>query len=352
MRRTKNAAPAAVGALALCATLAAGCEPSPSTGTDAGARDTGVPTDAPVGMDSSPRPDSGEADAGLPTSPPRTFTMAAGSGFRSPTDAVASPDGATLLFAAFTTDEEPLAAIFSVPAAGGTPTARFEGSPLAYPSGLVLSCDGATLYIADPAADPDEDGVPGAVFALSVSGASAPVPLGITSLMEPNALALDADCSDLYVSGRAMSGEAAVVRAPVAGGTGTVIAMGGELVAPTGIHVDRSGVAWVMDHLAEGPDGTGVLFSIGTGTPEIVASGLRMGTPGGVSLTPGGGTAVMGVRDGSGAAVLRTIEIETGVVEDIALPASFIDPAGLRAARGAGVFAIVDSEGSAIYRGQ
>jgi hypothetical protein len=105
-----------------------------------------------------------------------------------------------------------------------------------------------------------------------------------------------------------------------------------------------------MDHLADGAAGQGVLWAIpadGSAATEV-ASDLRMGTPGGVSLTAGGGTAVMPTRDADGAGQLTTVNIATGETIQLAAP-EILDPAGLRTARKAGVFAVVDSEGSAIY---
>ena len=96
-----------------------------------------------------------------------------------------------------------------------------------------------------------------------------------------------------------------------------------------------------------------MLFAIpadGSAATEVV-SDLRMGTPGGVSLTAGGGTAVMPTRDADGNGQLTSVDIATGEKTQLAAP-GMIDPAGLRTARKAGVFAVVDSEGGAIYRAE
>src|SRR5206468_11338540 len=137
------------------------------------------------------------------------------------------------------------------------------------------------------------------------------------------------------------------------GGAASPVWIGEPLVSPTGLHVDDQGVAWVMDHRAVGADGEGVLFAIpsdGSAANEVI-SNLKMGTPGGVSLTAGGGTAVMPTRDADGHAQLTSVDIASGDMQQ--LPATdLIDPAGLRTARNAGVFAVVDSEGGAIYRAE
>jgi hypothetical protein len=306
------------------------------------------------GDDDGPSPDGGTnppdgSITGLPTEPPSTFESVVNSGFQSPTDAVASPDGSTFYFAAY--DMEGVAALYSVPSDGSAaPTTLYSGDLLVYPSGLVLDCNGATLYVADPTGGAMGTG---AIYSLTLSPLGELLALDLGELQEPNALAVTADCSSLVASGRASSGEGAVARLPIAGGESTILAMGGSIVAPTGVYVDGAGVVWLLDHLAEGEAGEGVLFSVDSaGTVAEVGSGFRLGTPGGVSLTAGGGTAVVGGRDASGAAVLTSIDIASGEATTIALPTTFVSPAGLRTARAAGVFVFVDSEGSAIYRGE
>jgi hypothetical protein len=76
-----------------------------------------------------------------------------------------------------------------------------------------------------------------------------------------------------------------------------------------------------------------------------------MGTFGGVSLTAGGGVAVMPTIDAEGRAQLTSVDIASGMMQQLPTP-DLIDPAGLRTARKAGVFAVVDSEGGAIYRAE
>jgi DNA-binding beta-propeller fold protein YncE len=282
---------------------------------------------------------------GLPTEPPKAVARVASGGFTSPTDAVASLDGKTFYFAAY--DTTGTAAIFMTAAQpNSTAMALATGEPLEAPIGLVLSCDGKTLYVADMGGDD------GAVLSLAIGGGT-PADLGVTGVIRPGGLAMGPDCKTLYVTGRTADGMPALFSVATTGGAATVVWMGMPLVSPTGLHVDHEGVAWVMDHLAAGKDGEGVLFAIpsdGSKADEVI-SDLRMGTPGGVSLTAGGGTAVMPTRDHDGNAQLTSVDIATGEMKQ--LPATdMIDPAGLRTARKAGVFALVDSEGGAIFRAE
>lgn len=285
----------------------------------------------------------------LPTTAPTEITKVASGGFTSPTDAVASPDGSEFYFAAFTTDSDADAdavgqgAIFRVASTPGSAAQKLSSTPLSMPSGLVLSCDGATVYVGDAGADR------GGVYAMSKDG-GAVTELTATGLAQARGLAMAPDCKTLWVTGSTDAGAPAVFSLPAEGGAATVVFADAPLVSPSGLHLDVDGTAWVMDHLALGANGPGILFSIPAtgGEAKEVASGLRMGTPGGVSLAAGGGTAVMPTRDDQGVAQLTSISIATGELTQLPAP-DMVDPAGLRTAREAGVFAVVDSEGDAIF---
>jgi DNA-binding beta-propeller fold protein YncE len=294
----------------------------------------------------------GGAGPELPTTPPTRVTLVASSGFHAPTDAVASPDGRTFYFAAFADaageDEEP-AAIFRVDASGGEPEAIARAAPLRYPGGLVLSADGATLFIADVGAF-DEGDEAGALYTLDVDG-GAPARLTATGLRMPRGLALGVDGSTLYVTGRTEDGRPGVFTLPAAGGAASLLYAGDPLVSPTGLHVDDASVAWVMDHLG-GAGETGALFAIDRdGNLSVVVDGLSLGEPGGVSLVAGGGTAVIPSRAADGAGQLMAVEIATGEVTILPAP-TMVEPAGTRTAREAGVLVVVDSEGNGIYRAE
>jgi len=198
----------------------------------------------------------------------------------------------------------------------------------------------------------DAGGEDGAILQMP-SGGGGVTQLTATGITRPGGLAMGADCKTLYATGRTSNGTPALFTIPIDGGTASIVRMGAPLVAPTGLHVDTDGVAWVMDHLAQGKDGEGVLFAIPSdgSRADVVGSGLAMGTPGGVSLTAGGGTAVIPTRDADGKGQLTSIDIATGTIQQLAAP-EITDPAGLRTARDAGMFAVVDSEGGAIFKAE
>lgn len=317
-------------------------------------------SDEPGGGTTMPPP---TIDPELPTEPPTRLSLVAQGGFASPADAVASPDGSTFFFTAYTTGVPARAAVFRVASSGGTAEPMHAGAPLGYPTGLVMSCDGATLFVADQGiasmpSEPDADeelagveGPDGGLYTIATAG-GAPERLAADGIAIPSGLAMGPDCATLYVTGWNADGEPALFSVPATGGAARTIHAGAPLRSPTGVHVDADRVAWVMDHLAGNEQGEGVLFAItedGETTPVI--GGLRMGTPGGVSLVAGGGTAVIPTRDEAGDGQLITVHIATGEMTVVPAP-DMEDPAGLRTARSAGVFAVVDSEGSAIWRAE
>lgn len=281
----------------------------------------------------------------LPTEPPKEVVEITSSGFVSPTDAVASPDGRELYFAAHTVDEG-LGAAFRVAATPGAQAELLAQAPLTMPIGLVLSCDGKTLYVGDAGAES------GGIYGVATGGGEL-ADLQVTGVEHLGGLAMGPDCETLFVTGRTPEGKPALYTVSRQGGAAELVFSGEPLVSPTGLHVDRDGVAWVMDHLAVGATGPGVLFAVARdgSVAKEVASDLRMGTPGGVSLTAGGGTAVMPTRDRDGNAQLTSVVIATGEVSQLPAPL-MVDPAGLRTAREAGVFAIADSEGNSIHLGR
>lgn len=281
----------------------------------------------------------------LSSDPPATVTKVASGGFSSPSDAVSSPDGRTFYFTAYDDLKEP--AVFETAAEAGSTAAPLAiGAPLEMPLGLVMSCDGGTLYIAD------SGGAEGAIFSLSTGG-GAVADLGAIGVVRPGGLAMGPDCETLFATGRTTDGSPALFAISTGGGGIRTVYSGEPLVSPTGVHVDNDGVAWVMDHLAHGAAGEGVLFAIPSegGTATEVISDLRMGTPGGVSLTAGGGVAVMPTRDADGRTQLTSVAIASGEMQQLSTP-DITDVGGLRTARKAAVFAVVDTEAGAIYRAE
>jgi sugar lactone lactonase YvrE len=283
---------------------------------------------------------------------PTQVDLVTDEGFQSPLDVVSSPDGSTFYFTAFTTDEIAEPAIFSVPSAGGAATPLHVGAPLASPTGLVMSCDGGTLYVADMAVrgGEDEELSGGRIYSLATGGGTL-TELEANGIARPTGLALAVDCQTLYVTGWTDTGMPALFRTPVAGGDAEVVFEGEPLLTPTGLHIDGNNVSWVMDQRGS-QNGTGVLFAItDAGDISVVLEGMALGAVGGVSLNSIGTTAFMPVRDEDGVSKLTSISLVDQSRADLTMP-GVQRPAGLRTARQAPVFALVDNQGNAIYRAE
>lgn len=306
-----------------------------------------------------PPPDGGPPPAVAPT---KVTLVVDGdeAGFESPLDAVASPDGATFYFSATTSAEvmesesDSRATIYSVPSAGGEVDILFQGAPLREPTGLLMSCDGATLYIADIGFTPgdeapeDDEKPPAAIYTLDVAS-GALTALTATGIGEAASMALAKDCATLYVSGYTPDRVPAVFSLPPAGGTATVIKQGDPLVSPSGVYIDADKVLWVMDHQPnEGMNGKLFAITQDGETTEVIAE-LRLSEPAGVSLIAAGGIAVIPTRDENDATQLITVDTATMAMTTIAAP-EIVEPSGIRTAINAPIMALVDADGHAIYR--
>lgn len=303
---------------------------------------------------------SDDGDGNEPIEPvaPTQVSMVATGNFDGPMDAVVSPDGTMIYFSAHDTtaaDEESDAAIYSVDAAGGAPQLIVGGEPLEDPSGLLMSCDGATLYIADlgyqvdDAAD-EEDADKSPLYSLELA-TGALSPMSATGVGEAAGLAFNTDCSSMYVTGYTDAGEPALFTVAPAGGAASVVASGAPLESPSGVYVDINNIAWVMDHRNSNEVG-GVLWAIDeTGSASEVATDLIISEPAGVSLVAGGRIAVIPTRDADGAGQLITVDTET-MERTIVPAAAMLEPAGIRTAIEAPVMAVVDTDGDAIYRAE
>jgi sugar lactone lactonase YvrE len=275
--------------------------------------------------------------------PPSHLTKVAEGGFSSPTDAVSSPDGTAFYFAAL--DESMAGAVFKTSSEADSKAEKLAGgAPLVRPFGLVMSCDGETLYVADTG----NDGEGGGIYAIAVDTGTV-TSLGASGIASPSGLAMGPDCKTLVASGYTAEKEPAVFTLPASGGEAKVVFAGAPLSNPTGLHVDSAFVIWQM---GQASTGTTTLFAIpqdgSKATP--VLSNLVAGTPGGVSLVSAGGTAVIPTLDEAGKGQLTAVVIETGAITQIPAP-ELQKPAGLRTAREAGVFAVADGAG-AIYRAE
>lgn len=296
--------------------------------------------------------DGGEQS--LPTTPPTKVELVTDAGFRHAGAVESSPDGTTFYAAAY--DEQDRPGIFAIDAQTGSVSPLHVGEPLLYPADLAISCDGSTLYVADQGLGiPDSEfGDPvepapqvGGIHVLSTADGSISS-LAADGIERAAGLVMDTECESLFVTGTTTMGQPALFTVPAAGGAAKVVHEGAPLVSPTGVHVDAEQVAWVMDHGARNSQGEGLLFSITLeGEVGEVVGGLGMGRHGGVSLVPGGTTAVIPVSNERGESELLTANTASGEVVSVPTP-HIAHPTGTAAARNAPVMVVAGEQSISI----
>lgn len=308
---------------------------------------TGCHRGDPLSLDADRPP----GDGGPSTDPSPLISLevnaaARGEMFWSPFDACPDPDGRRIFFVALSSESEG-PAVFSVESPGATPVALHAGDPFATPFEEVVASDGASLYISDPAAQDDEEGLrTGTIFRLSttggapssLAGAEGRRPLGLT-------LAEIEGRSRLFFTGSREDGSAAVFGLDPEGGGPDLVYAGSPLSRPGGIAVAGDGSVCLTD---QGTLGVGAVVRIRDGAAEVMAEGLELGFPAGIALNRSDTQLLVSGRDSdTEGSVVYVIDLATSVIrrfnDGIALST---EPAGLGRALRADIFAWADAAGS------
>lgn len=214
--------------------------------------------------------------------------------FTAPQSSVPNATGTMVYFVA--TGAGGQRGVFQAPGDGSSaPTALFVGAPFVAPVDLVLSGDGATLYVADPQASGG-----GAVFALPVAGGT---PVAVAGTVGTAPVALDlrvrSGVDTLYVVGGST-----VYAIPAAGGTPTTIHAGSPLIGPTGIVAAADGALYVTD--------SGAVRKLAGGSVTTVASGVSLGAPAGIALTPDEAALAVSTFSDAGKSQVLTLHRTSG----------------------------------------
>jgi sugar lactone lactonase YvrE len=356
----------AVTALILAGTIV-GCSDGATTPTDAGqdvvttdgGGDTGV--DVPVGPDV---PDAGAptdvpvadvpvtdvpptdvpADAPPSAIPGAPVLLTRNASFSTPLTVVLTASGATSYFTART--PAGVATLFRSAGAGAAPTAvPVTGVSLVFPTGMAISSGDNRLYIADQAANRGVAGVgaeEGALISVATEGGAATA-IDIGTLRRPRAVATHGTPEQLTFIAVQDDGTPVVARVPAAGGSVTVLAMGGALRDPSAVAVASDGTAYVTDGRAD--SGLGAVFRIPAGaTPARIVGRLRMGLPAGIALSLDERRLLVAGWDvETGPGRLTWVGIDgAGAMSPMALGAPLTSPVGLSRARGADIYGIAD----------
>lgn len=257
----------------------------------------------------------------------------------------AVPD-ATSQFIYFTSLTSPVG-VYKTPTAGGDAMAVFTGAPFVKPIDLALSTDNQSIFVADESAN--------AVYTLTIAGSTPMAVMGTTG-MKPVAIDVmqRSGSDEIYFCGtNAGDGQAAVFEIAAAGASSaTMRYKGAPLMNPTGIVSAKDGTLYISDK-------NGKIFKLTTSNViSEVASGLMMGNPAGIALTPDDAVVAVSSKSAAGNAQVYAVNLSTGkaVVFNKVIGANS-NPGGLHAARnasgGTGEYAWADlSAGTAgtVYR--
>lgn len=252
------------------------------------------------------------------------------------TDLSSSVPDATDQFIYFVAKGPNGAGVFKVPSIGGLPTEVTAGSPFIQPTDIVLTTDNQTVVVADPAAS--------SIFQVAITGGQA---TAIPETFQTNPVALDLKSESgtdaIYYCGTT-NGRKAIFKKTPSGLT--VLYSGTPLNSPTGIVVANDGAIYIADE--------GTVHRLSGGTITQLATGLDMGSPAGITLTPDQKAVVVSSKSNAGKAQADIISLTTGArsVFNNGIGANSA-PAGLHGARNAsgftGLYSWADRAGG-IYR--
>lgn len=271
---------------------------------------------------------------------PSANNNAVGAGFSGALAVALSNDGATAFFTAYNGSDQ--AAVFSVATAGGNATQLFAGAPLDKPTGLALSPDGTTLFIADLSSGANELG---GVFSMPVGG-GAPSAITIVNIVRPSTIAISDDATTLFLGAADPTTGATGVYSLGLGGTATLLS---ALKDPAALAVAGDQVL-AVESVSSNNRSSIVKIPVAGGAPTVLATGLHIDYPAGVSSLVGDDTVLFSAVDptlpnfGSG---LFQVSINGGAITPVDVGSDFVSAGSLARARNNNSFALVDTEAGA-----
>jgi sugar lactone lactonase YvrE len=236
--------------------------------------------------------------------------------------------------------------VFRAPAGGGETVAVLSGAAWA-PMGIAMALDGEALWVTDTATEM-APGLMGALWQAPVSGAQ-PMVVDATIGWQPSGVEvgmLDGEEWVVMSAREPVSGEAAVVALPAAGGEPVVIASGSPLVEPSGLAIAGDGAVYVVDKAA-GAGGSGAVFRMQNGEISLIAEGFQTDVLiAGIALTEDGGALLISslTADRSRAQVLVIVLASGDKLIVNKVIGENQGAGGLHKAHAANVFAWADSQ--------
>ncbi len=271
--------------------------------------------------------------------------VANGAAFLSPFDAAPSPDGNTIYFTGV--DPAAGAALFKVPAAGGTPSVLASGcanaacdSSIGSPLGIAVSSDGSKVFAADPAYVGGSSDT-GYIFSVPTGGGAQTL-LAETGGYNARFVTVSkvGGSDNLYFIGDDKTDGAAGIFKDVSGTVSTVI-KGGDPQAAT---VAGNGTVYFIDK-----DGSVQKVAGGGSTASALggaAANLAVSYPVGMALSGDERFLLVPVVDpATSTQSIARIDVNTGAstLMALGLPATNTEGGGFHKAANADVFSFVDS---------
>jgi sugar lactone lactonase YvrE len=278
-------------------------------------------------------------------------------------DATPDPAGAMIYVTGLDPTLGPgVLSVSATAATPATPTTVQAGAPFVAPFGISISTDGTTLYVADLGADsanPDPTGTndTGQIFSLPVAG-GAPTAITGANGYRPRSVQVVANGSadDLYFTGTdPTNGKAGVFMVAAAGGSVTTVLEGAPFVEPSGVAVATDGSVYVLDSLTAHTGAATILKVSGTPAAASTVTTANAGYPGGIALLCDGSSLLASTLDPAKytdvvleintTTPTMTTPLTTGV-------SGLYEAAGIHRAAKANIFAFVDSGSTGPMTGQ
>ena len=179
--------------------------------------------------------------------------------------------------------------LYSVPATGGTPKALATG--FWSPTGLVVSKDGSTIYVADSnASDTLNPDKVGAIYSVSSSGGAKTLLSG-TSGYKPKSLDIVKEATDeIYFTGTDVTtGKVGVFKVSAGGGSVSTIYTPGAsdefFKDPGGLAVTAARTIYVAETIGGMGGNSSSVVKIKGGKATEFVTGIKVGYPAGIALS-------------------------------------------------------------------
>lgn len=274
-----------------------------------------------------------------------TPSATAGTTFKLPLDAALSPDGKTAYFIALNDVGD--ATVFKANAPStAAPTVVHTGAPLSAPFGIDVSSNGMTLVVSDTGVEDTTTGDRGVLFTLPAAGGAPTAVMG-TAGYQPKGLVVvvEGTTDHLYFTGKDKTdGAPGVFKVPLAGGTVTTVAKGGPFVDPSGLAVTAAGVAYAADTSGSAPNVASIIKVAG-GTPTTLLADIKVGYPAGVALSQDEKFLLVSALDAAtGTDIVIRYDLTANTRENVSSGIDmFTESAGLKRARNVDTFIWADS---------